>query len=200
MTKLEVLKAYAELQKLEEKMRQVAQDINIQKAEKTKHDKEKKDMMVEGYVEGKAAATHQMKAVLGDITKAEKELTKLQEIRDGLVDKVAEQHEKFKKALDELKKKELEKLDKKTNNLEAQIEGANNQLRKLYEEQKEINELREKTDKYPEILIEKEAEELTKKPKAQAALPADMPLGGDDLGKTIIMPKAKTEETEEENG
>ena len=190
MTKDDVLREYEELQKLEEKLRQVAQDVKNKKAGKAKFEQKKKDMMVEGYVEEKGTPTKEMSAILGDIKKSENEIEQLQEIRDGLVDRVSGQNEKFKKVLDGLKREELEKLDAKAKNLEAEVEGVNKQLRKLYKEQAELKELQDRIHKCPESLIEKEVKGLTKKPKVgQITTDKISPLSGE--GKTMIMPQAK---------
>lgn len=196
MTKIEVLKEYAELQKLEDKLRQVAQDIKNKKASKVKSEQKKKDMMVEGYVEEKGTPTKEMSAVLGEIKKSEKEIEKLQEIRDGLVDKVSKQDGKYKKALEGLKKQELDKIDTKAKNLEREIEGVNKQLRKLFTEKEELKGLRDKIDKYPDVLIEEEAKGITKRPKARQVTAEQMPPIS-ELGQTIITPKAKRRQ---ENG
>lgn len=189
MIKKEVLKEYEELQKLEEKLRQVARDIKNKKHEKVKLEKKKKDMMVEGYVEEKGVPTMEMSAVSGDIKESGEEIEKLQVIRDGLVERISEQQKRFDDKLECLKNQELKKLDEKEKNLVSHIEKLNEKISDLCKQQKEVRELVKGIDKDPDVLIEEEARNIARKPESgrvneQVKFP-------ETEGKTIIVPCVK---------
>ncbi len=190
MIKKEVLEEYEELQKLEEKLRQVARDIKNKKHEKVKLEKKKKDMMVEGYVEEKGVPTMEMSAVSGDIRESGEEIEKLQVIRDGLVERISEQQKRFDDKLECLKNQELKKLDEKEKNLISHIERLNEEINDLCKQQKEVREMMKEIDKDPDVLIEEEARNIARKPEP-GELVTEQIRSPEGEGKTIIVPGAR---------